>query len=401
MPSFNYEAINKQGQLVKGQIMSETHSLAAERLKENGLSIIELTEGKPKTQNSFFQTKKKVTISDLTLFSRQLSAMISSGIPVTRAISTLSKQTDNSTLSEALESIAGNVEGGMNLTDAFSAYPTVFSELYISMINAGEVGGKLEASLLRLSNQLQKEKELKDEIKSALSYPKIIGIFALVVFIAMLLFLVPVFQKSSPAGVKVNAITQFIYDASYSLRTYYYIWILALAGITAAITIFIKSPVGHNLWERFKLKAPVFGDLILKSVIAKFTRTFSTLLDGGIPVVQALMSAGPTSGSDILNDAVQLAANRIEEGKTIATTLEESQVFPPMVTHMIAVGEESGSLPTLLDKVAEFYEQEVTTEARGLQALIQPIAIIVIGAIIGVMLIALYAPIFSSISAGG
>lgn len=401
MPSFNYEAINKQGQLVKGQIMSESSSLATDRLKENGLSIIDLTEGKPKAKSSSFLSKKKATIEDLTLFSRQFSAMISSGIPVTRALSTLSKQIDNPTLSDALVSISGNVESGMNLTDAFSSYPGIFNDLYVSMINAGEVGGTLETSLLRLSEQLQKEKELKDEVKSALSYPKVIGIFALVVFIAMLLFLVPVFQKSTPPGTKTNAITQFIYDASYSLRTYPYIWVLVILVIVGGIALFVKSPMGHKLWERMKIKMPIFGSLILKSVIAKFTRTFSTLLEGGIPVVQALMSAGPTSGSDVLNEAVQLAAARIEEGRTIASTLEESEVFPPMVTHMISVGEESGSLPSLLDKVAEFYEQEVTTDARGLQALIQPLAIIVIGVIIGVMLIALYAPIFSAISAGG
>ncbi|MGI6049931.1 MAG: type II secretion system F family protein [Acetivibrionales bacterium] len=401
MPSYNYEAINKQGQLVKGQIVSESYSLATDRLKDSGLSIIDLSEGTKKTKSSFIISKKKVKIEELTLFSRQLSAMLSSGIPVTRALSTLSRQTDNSTLSEALESIAGNVEGGMNLTDAFSAYPDIFNELYISMINAGEVGGTLETSLLRLSEQLQRQKELQDDVKSALSYPKVIGIFAIIVFLVMLVFLVPVFERSTPQGTEINAITQFVYNVSHSLRSSPLIWVLVIGLLTAAIVLFTKSPVGHRLWEKNKIKMPIFGSLILKTVIAKFTRTFSTLIEGGIPVVQALMSAGPTSGSEVLNEAVQLAAARIEEGRTIASTLEESEVFPPMVTQMIAVGEESGSLPTLLNKVAEFYEQEVRTEARGLQALIQPLAIIVIGVLIGGMLIALYAPIFSSISSAG
>lgn len=401
MPSFNYECINRQGQTVKGQLSSDNVSQAAEKLRGMGLSVIDIKEVKIKRKNSFLSMEKKVTIGDLTLFSRQLAAMISAGIPVTRAINTLSKQSENSTLRSALESIARNIEGGMNLTDAFSSYPNIFSDLYVSMIKAGEVGGMLENSLLRLSEQLQKEKVLNDEIKSATSYPKVIGIFAVVIFIVMLVFLVPVFQGSIPAGVKINSITQFIFNSSESIRNNPLTWLLVVVGIFLAITLFFKSKLGHTFWENTKLTMPIFGPLILKSVIARFTRTLATLLEGGIPVVQALESAGPTAGSDVLNEAVQLATRRIEEGKSIATTLEESNVFPPMVTHMIAVGEESGSLPSLLDKVAEFYEQEVATTTRGLQALIQPIALVVIGIFIGGMLIALYSPIFSAVTATG
>lgn len=399
MLTFKYECINKQGQSVKGQLSAETVTQAVEKLRGMGLSVIDLDEYKPKKKNSFFTLEKKVTIGDLTLFSRQLSAMIGAGIPVTRAINTLSKQSENPTLGSALENIARNVEGGMNLTDAFSSYPNIFSDLYISMIRSGEVGGMLENSLLRLSEQLQKEKVLKDEIKSATSYPKVIGIFALVIFVAMLAFLVPIFQGSIPGETKIGGITQFIFDASESLRNNPLIWLLVVAVIVGGLFAFFKSKTGHRLWERTKLTMPIFGTLILKSVIARFTRTLSTLLEGGIPVVQALQSAGPTAGSDVLNETVQLATKRIEEGKSIASTLEESDVFPPMVTHMIAVGEESGSLPSLLDKVAEFYEQEVSTATKGLQALIQPIALVVIGVLIGGMLIALYLPIFSAVTA--
>jgi type IV pilus assembly protein PilC len=217
----------------------------------------------------------------------------------------------------------------------------------------------------------------------------------------MLVFLVPIFQGSLPQHVEINVITQFIFDMSASIRSNYLMWIFAAIAIVAVFTFFFKSRAGHDFWERIKLKMPVFGPIILKSVIARFTRTLATLMEGGIPVVQALESAGPTSGSDVLNEAVQLATKRIEEGKSIASTLEESDVFPPMVTHMISVGEESGSLPSLLDKVAEFYEQEVAATTRGLQALIQPIALIVIGILIGGMLIALYSPIFSAVTSSG
>ena len=401
MQSFKYECFNKQGQTINGQLTAENVSKAVEKLKEMGLSVIELKDYKPQTNNSFFSMEKKVTISDLTLFSRQLAAMISAGIPVTRAINTLSRQSENHTLSSALESIARNVEGGMNLTDAFSAYPNIFSKLYISMIQSGEIGGMLENSLLRLSEQLQKEKVLNDEIKSATSYPKVIGIFAVVIYIVMLVFLVPIFQGAIAEGTEINAITQLIFNMSESIRTKPLIWIAAVIAIVAAFVSFFKSKTGHTIWEKNKLKMPVFGPVILKSVIARFTRTLSTLLEGGIPVVQALQSAGPTAGSDVLNETVQLATKRIEEGKSISSTLETSDVFPPMVTHMIAVGEEAGSLPALLDKVAEFYEQEVETTTRGLNALIQPIALVVIGVLIGGMLIALYSPIFSAVAATG
>jgi type IV pilus assembly protein PilC len=364
MPSFKYECINRQGQTVKGQLTSDNVSQAAEKLRGMGLSVIDIKEVKVKRTSSFLSMEKKVTIGDLTLFSRQLAAMISAGIPVTRAIN-------------------------------------IFSDLYVSMIKAGEIGGMLENSLFRLSEQLQKEKVLNDEIKSATSYPKVIGIFAVLIFVVMLVFLVPVFQGSIPAGVKINSITQFIFNASESIRNNPLTWLMVVVGIILAIVLFFKSKLGRTFWENIKLTMPIFGPLILKSVIARFTRTLATLLEGGIPVVQALESAGPTAGSDVLNEAVQLATRRIEEGKSIASTLEESNVFPPMVTHMIAVGEESGSLPSLLDKVAEFYEQEVATNTRGLQALIQPIALVVIGLLIGGMLIALYSPIFSAVTATG
>lgn len=401
MAIFKYECMNKQGQLVRGEISADTTVAAAEKLRSSGYAVLELAEYKEKTRSSFLSNEKKVKLTDITLFSRQLASMLGAGIPVTRAISTLSRQCANPTLKDALENIARNVEGGMSLTDAFSAYPKIFSKLYVSMLKAGEVGGKLENTLLRLSDQLQKEKQLKDNIKSAMSYPKMIGIFTVVVFVAMLVFMVPVFKGFIPQGADIPGITNVIFSLSESVRSKWYIWFGVIALIIACFVMFLKSRMGHDLWEKSKLRIPVFGPIILKSVVAKFTRTLSTLLEGGIPVVQALESAGPTSGSDVLAEVVHLATERIEEGKTIASTLEESDVFPPMVTHMIAVGEESGTLPSLLDKVAEFYEEEVDVSTKGLQALIQPILLIFIGVVVGGMLIALYMPMFTAVTSSG
>lgn len=400
MPIYNYECMNKQGELITGEISAETTAIAAERLRASGYAVLELVEYKEKKKSSFLSNEKKVKLSDITLFSRQLAAMLSAGIPVTRALFTLSRQAENPTLRNALETISKNVEGGMGLADAFSAFPDIFSKLYVSMLKAGEIGGNLENTLLRLSDQLQKEKQVKDNIKSATSYPKMIGIFAVVIFVAMLVFMVPTFQGFIPESAEIPGMTQFIFNVSESVRTRWYIWIGVIGVITASIVLFFKSKTGHDLWENVKLKLPILGPIMLKSVIARFTRTLSTLLEGGIPVVQALESAGPTSGSDVLAETVKLATKRIEEGKTIASTLEESEVFPPMVTHMIAVGEESGTLPSLLDKLAEFYEEEVDVTTKSLQSLIQPVLLIFIGVLVGGMLVALYLPMFTSVAAG-
>ena len=340
MAYYSYECLDKNGQLINGQISAEGISQAVDKLKRMGLSVIDLKENKPK-EKQLFSNEKKPTITDLALFSRQLAAMLAAGIPVTRALLTLSQQAENIMLKEALETIHSNVEGGMNLTEAFSLYPHIFNDLYISMINAGETGGMLEASLLRLSEQLQKEKVLRDEVKSAISYPRTIAIFALVMFVAMVVFLVPVFQKFIPETSDIPAITQLIFNLSASWRNYYYIWIAAITAIVSGFILFAKSKTGRDLWEKNKFRRPVFGMLLLKTVIARFTRTLSTLLRGGITVVQALESAGPTSGSALVSETVKKTVQGIEEGRSIASTFEQSGLFPPMVTQMVAVGEES------------------------------------------------------------
>jgi len=396
MKLYNYECLNKEQQIVKGQIQADNMEQALDMLRKNDLAVLDINEFIDTSKSKVISRGKKVSVSELTIFTRQFATMIGAGIPITRAIVTMSQQTSNPTLRSALENIAANVEGGMSLSDAFSAYPSIFSDLYVSMIHAGEVGGILENSLLRLSEQLQKEKFLKDEIKSATQYPKILGIFAVLIFVAMIVLLVPKFEEFIPPTIKIPGITQFIFNISHSVKERWYLWIAVITAIVAGIYAFFKSKIGHDLWERNKTNMPVFGSIILKTVIARFTRTLATLLEGGIPIVQALKSAGPTSGSDVLAKTIENTIDEIEKGRSIAQTLQRSNFFPPMVTHMIAVGEEAGSLPSLLDKIAEFYEQEVATETRGLQALIQPIMLVVIGLLIGGMLIALYLPIFTS-----
>ncbi|MDR1070700.1 MAG: type II secretion system F family protein, partial [Gracilibacteraceae bacterium] len=293
MALFRYEAFNIQGQVVSGEISADTQTAAINRLHEGGLTAYDLqeTKDKAKKKSKALFSAKKVTLGDLSVFSRQLGVMINAGIPVTRAISTLSKQTSNQTMAEALEAIARDVEGGSGLGDAFERHPKIFNELYVSMLRAGELGGILETTLMRLAEQLRRDKQLSDSLKSAMNYPRIIMIFAGVVFFAMLIFMVPIFQGMVADGAgesaEMPAISLFIFAWSNSIRTFWYFWILGAAVLIILVMAFAKSPTGHRLYENNKLHMPVFGEINLKSVIARFSRTLATLLEGGIPIVQA------------------------------------------------------------------------------------------------------------------
>lgn len=391
--------MNRQGQNVHGEVVADNSSAAMDKLREAGIIVTDIKE---KVINERKKSGgKKVSIQDVAIFARQMAAMISAGVPVTRALSTLAKQATNPTLAAAIVDISENVESGMPLSDAFAMYPKIFDDLFVAMIATGEVGGILEQSLISLANQLQKNKALKDNIKSAVSYPKNIGIFAIVLLIAMLAFMVPIFQNMIPAGTELNGLTQFIFNASESLRTQWYLWILVVAVLVIALRFIIKSKPAHDFWEKNKLHMPLLGDFITKMVVARFCRTLATLLAGGVTAVEALQSAGPTSGSDLIKKAVDDAISDIEEGKSISDSLDKSGLFPPMVTGMIAIGEEAGTLPELLDKVAEFYEEDVETTSRNLGSIIEPIALIGIGGLVGAMLISLYLPIFTATTSVG
>lgn len=394
MAAFTYDGLNRQGQNVHGEVVADNSGAAIEKLREAGVLVTDINEKVVKQARR--RGGKKVTLTDTALFSRQLAAMLSAGVPVTRALSTLAKQTTNSTLAAAIDDIAKSVESGGTLADAFAQYPKIFNKLFVSMIETGELGGILEQSLMSLSNQLQKEKNLKENIKSAISYPKNIGIFALFLLIVMLTVMVPIFQGMIPEETELNALTSAIFALSASIRGRWYIWIVGAAIFVTVIILIKRSKPAHRFWENTKLRLPMFGTFITKMCIARFCRTLATLISGGVTAVDALQSAGPTAGSDLIENAVKDAISDIEEGKAISESLDKSGLFPPMVIGMIAIGEEAGTLPELLDKVAEFYEEDVETTSRNLRAMIEPIALIFVGALVGGMLISLYLPIFTA-----
>lgn len=397
MATYTYEAINKSGETVTGTLEGEQENSVIERLRAMGLLITGIKEAR-KPLFSGFKPVRSVKPGDLSMFSRQLAAMLNAGIPLTRALFTLSKQVPNATMKNALYQIARSVEGGTSFSEALKSYPAIYSKLYVGMINSGEMGGNLETSLSRLAQQLQKDKELRDNIKSATFYPLAVLVFAIVILFAMLFFMVPIFMGFFPPGAVMPLPTRVIMAASTALRTYWYLVFPAMAAVFFGARQYFSSPAGKRSFDRVSFRLPIFGTLIQKTVVARFARTFSTLIASGIPVVSALEASGVASGHTIVIDVVTGAGVKIHEGKNISAPLEQSGIFPPMVTHMIAVGEETGDLPEMMDRVADFYEEEVATIAKGLTSLIEPLMLVVIGVLVGGMLIALYLPIFTSIT---
>ncbi len=398
MGSFYYEAIKNSGEILTGKLDAEDSSIVIGRLRSMGLMVMEVKEVKKSFISGSFSIKRKVKLGDLSLFSRQLAAMINSGIPLTRALYTLSSQVTNRSLGDVLDKVARNVESGISFSEALNAYPDIFGELYINMVSAGEDGGTLETTLNRLSHQLQKDKELRDSIKSASFYPMVVFAFALIILFAMLFFLVPIFVGFFPEGAVLPLPTQIIVSASDALKTYWYIIIPFFILLGLLFRAYARSSKGKRKIDRLKFRLPVVGQLVQKTVIASFARTFSTMLATGIPVVQALDSSGLATGNSLVIDATKLAGEKIQEGSNVSQPLVESGIFPPMVTHMISVGEETGNIPDMMDKVAEFYEEEVATMTKGLTSLIEPLMLIVVGILVGGMLVALYLPIFTVIT---
>ncbi len=397
---FAYEVVNRTGEIITGKVEAQEEFAASDNLRKQGLTVIDIREIRPSVFSSLLQKKANVTVGDLSLFGRQLAAMLDAGVPLTRSLYTLGSQMTNKGMGRVVEELARNVEGGMTFTEALQKNPRVFSSLFIGMVGAGEVGGGLQEALLRLSDQLQKDKFLKDSMKSATFYPAAIGIFAVFLLLGMLFFLVPIFMGFFPPDMVLPLPTQVVVLLSDSVRDWWYLWLTTAVVLLMTFRTYLRSTIGKRHWDRVKFKIPLFGPLLHRAVIAQFARTLATLFGGGIPVVQALQSAGEATGNILVQEAAQNAAEKVQEGKSIAIPLGESPIFPPMVTQMVSIGEETGSLPDLLNRIAEFFEDEVAIMTKGLTAMIEPIMLIVVGLTVGIMIMALYLPIFTVITEG-
>jgi type IV pilus assembly protein PilC len=410
MPSYAYTVRDAGGVTKKGVSEAESESILARRLREQGFQVASIKQTKAaavkKSGQSGGISFGRVKLTDLSVFCRQFSTMIDAGVSLVRCLNVLQEQTQSPKLRRIIADIEEEVQAGNTLSKAMGKYPKVFNNLFIGLVRAGEVGGVLEESLQRLSQFLEKDVELRRKVKSAMTYPAIVMFVALSIVIGLVTFILPKFiQLFQDLGVKeFPTPTLMLMNMSHFLTTYWYIAGGMLIAFLLVFRAFVRTKFGKRVYDRFKLKAPVFGKLNHRIALARFSRTLGTLLVSGVPILQALETVAGAVDNDIISDAVMEARARIREGDRIGDPLQKSKMFPPMVVQMISIGEESGALDQMLTKVAEFYEQEVDAALASLTSAIEPVMIVFLGGAVGFIVISMFLPLISLIqglSGGG
>jgi len=399
MALFGYKVRSPQGNLLTGTIDAKEQRMAVDRLKRQRFIVLEIGEIKKNTIRDLFNTinflKKRVRQKDLVLFSRQLSTLIGAGVPIVQGLTILLNQIDNSAFKKVIDGIREDIESGTSITEALGRHPTVFSELYVNMVKSGELGGILDVILERLSGYLEAAARLRGKIKSAMVYPAVIALVASGITTFLIIVVVPAFVKIfQEAGARLPLPTQILLIVSTFLRRYVIFIIISLVVFFVGLRQYYRTATGSMYIDRLLLRVPIFGPLLRKIAVAKFTRTFGTLVKSGVPILQALDTVAKTSGNRVIEKAVLEAKESIREGERISEPLKTSGAFPPMVIQMISVGEETGNLDAMLSKIAEFYEQEVDAAISGLTSMIEPVVIVFMGVVIGAIAISMYMPMF-------
>jgi len=404
MATFAYVGRTKSGAVKKGELVAKSRDEAVDQLRKQSVVVTSLEE---KASKEGFSLKfgSGVSEKDLVVFTRQFGTMINAGLPLIQCLEILSTQSENAALRKSVGEIKVQVEGGSTFSDALRKHPKIFDDLYVNMVHAGEVGGLLDTILGRLSKHIEKAMKLKGQIKSALVYPAaIVGIAGIVITVLMI-WVIPVFEKMfkemSGGKMALPGPTQLVIDMSNFAQGNWYIILGVIVAIVVAIKKYYSTPQGKLAIDKLLLKLPVFGDLIRKASVAKFTRTLGTLLASGVPLLEALTICAKTSGNKVVEGALLDAKVSISGGKTIAEPLAKSGTFPKMVTHMISVGESTGALDSMLGKIADFYEDEVDQAVTNLTALLEPMMMVFLGVTVGFIVVAMYLPIFTMASAIG
>ena len=397
MTTFAFKAVDLAGVPTRGELDADDKQAVNSQLRAKGLIVLDIEEQKTTDLGDYFGRWRRVKSQELTVATRQLATMIQSGMSLLRALYVLEEQARSDKFREALTSIRMDVEAGIALSEALKRYPTIFNALYTAMVGAGEAGGILEETLERVADQLEKDDSLRRQIKAALMYPILISTFAVVVLLALVAFLVPVFEKVfKEFGGHLPAITQFTVDFSHIVTGAPYLIVGGGVGIVVGFRKWKKSSRGAQQWDRFKLKVPwKIGDLVQKVALARFARTFSALIGAGVPMLQAIDITGRTSGNSVIEKAMDAVGESVRGGGSLTTPMRaEPTAFPIMVTQMIAVGEETGALEQMLSKIADFYEDEVAAGLKALTSILEPLMIILVGAIVGFIVVAMYMPMF-------
>ena len=398
MTNFAYKALDARGAQAAGEIEGESKAAVAAALRSRGLTVLDLNEVK--------QGWGQITIGgrikskDLTVFSRQFATMVNSGLSMLRCLYVLEEQTPNKKLAAVISEVRADVEAGISLSDSLEKHPRVFSKLYVSMVRAGELGGILDEVLNRLATQLEKEDSIRRAVKSAMVYPVLIGSFAIIVLLGMVLFLIPVFagMYRDLGNAKLPFLTRImmgISDAMLKFPLNIIILVIIIGAIYGLIRL-KRTDRGTHAWDRMKLHIPMgIGEIIRKLAVARFSRTLGTLITSGVPILQAIEITGQAAGNAVIEDAMEDVQQSVKEGQSITAPLVKVSVFPAMVTQMISVGEETGSLDAMLNKIADFYEDEVNAAVKSLTSILEPILMLFVGGLVGTVVISMYLPIFN------
>jgi type IV pilus assembly protein PilC len=403
--TFAFRAMDVSGLASAGELEAESKAQVSERLRQRGLIVLDVTEKREAVKiESLFKKWQGVDMRELAVFSRQFATLVASGMPMLRTLHTLEEQTQDEMIKEAVAGVRADVEAGSTLEQAMQRHPKVFDRLFRAMVRSGEQSGRPEDALDRVAFQVEKADALRRQVKSALMYPALVFGFATVVLVAIVAFVIPVFAKifeelgeeNPDEATGLPLPTQICVDASNALTSYWFILIPAIVAIAYGFFKWKKTDRGNELWDRFKLRLPAkIGDVIQKVALARWSRTFSGSVSSGVPMLQAIKLTGETSGNIVVQQAMDDVYASVKRGGSLAGPIEANPIFPPMVGHMVAVGEETGQLEHMLTKIADFYEAEVDAKVKALTALIEPLMIVFVGGIVGFIVIAMYLPMFS------
>lgn len=402
MPAFTYRAKTSAGLVMEGVLDADEQKSAVDKLRSQKLVVLEINEKTISPVDKILaalglggKKKGKVTSKDLVIFSRQLSTLVSAGVPIVQSLGILESQAENPAFKEVLAGVKSDIESGLSISDALKKHPEAFPELYTSMVKAGELGGILDTILERLTSYLESSEALKAKVKSAMMYPAIVLSICGIVTVFLMIFVIPTFKNIFAGfGAELPMPTQMLIDVSDAMKSRWYVIVAAPYVAYKAFLKIYATPKGQRYIDAKTLDVPVFGPILKKVAVARFTRTLGTLIKSGVPIMQALETVASTAGNVVIAEAVMNTRESIREGGHLSDPLKKSGIFPNMVTSMISVGEETGALDIMLNKIADFYDQEVDTAVKGLTSLIEPIVIVVMGIVIGTIVICMFLPMF-------
>ncbi len=407
MAKFKYSALDKDGREMSGVLESTSERTARKELADQGLTVSRISEVAIQSEKKAAAKKQRkpmfgtgVTSENVTIFSRQLATLLKAGLPLLRSLEVIGRQEKNPYFKDIVDNLADAVRTGNKFSDGLQQHPKVFDKLYINMARAGEAGGVLDVVLDRLATFQEKAMKTTNKVKSAMVYPIVILTVALAIVVILMIFVVPQFQKifsDMLNGAPMPALTQTIIDISDFMKQNYIATLGIVIAVIAAVKIFFKTKVGIRLWDIAGLRLPKFGDLVMKSTVARFTRTFGTLLASGVPILEALNITRGTIKNSVISDALLRVHDRVRDGEPLATPLDQQKIFPTMVTSMVEVGEETGQLSEMLNRIADNYDEEVDNAVGGITSVIEPIMIVFLAIMVGTIVIALFLPIIQII----